>query len=405
MSKPLPRLRMDLDFLPSPLEDRPGLMMRDPFGYSDVTLIVPPPLVPLLAMFDGEQSEDDLRAAIYRMTNDLRSGEIMTHLKDALERAGFLEGPVFEEMREARQRAFAVSPVRQPAHAGSAYPEEAGMLREWLSQKGLEAGADAEDLIGIAAPHVSPEGGWASYREAYRALAPGLADRVFVVLGTSHYGEPEKFGLTRKDFITPFGAARTERPLVEQLASKAPRASKMEDYCHAVEHSIEFQVVFLQALFGPEVRILPILVGPFARSLYRGGRPEDDEGVREFFEALGELQATEGNRLCWVLGVDMAHMGRRYGDPIQAEAQRGEMLEVAERDRARIARLEQGDAEGFWELVQPNHDDLKWCGSAPFYTFLKAVPQARGRMRLYEQWNIDPHSVVSFGALEFRRAA
>ncbi|MCX7603162.1 MAG: AmmeMemoRadiSam system protein B [Bryobacteraceae bacterium] len=405
MSKPLPRLRMDLDFLPSPLEDRPGLMMRDPFGYSDVTLIVPPPLVPLLAMFDGEQSEDELRAAIYRMTNDLRSGEIMDHLKNALERAGFLEGPVFEQMKEARQRAFAESPIRQPAHAGSAYPDEGGMLREWMSQQGLEPGGDGEDLVGIAAPHVSPEGGWASYREAYRVLGRGLADRVFVVLGTSHYGEPEKFGLTRKDFVTPFGTARTERALVERLASRAPRASKMEDYCHAVEHSIEFQVVFLQALFGPEVRILPILVGPFARSLYRGGRPEEDECVREFLDALGELQAAEGKRLCWVLGVDMAHMGRRYGDPIQAEAQRGEMLEVAERDKARIQKLEQGDAEGFWNLVQPNHDDLKWCGSAPFYTFLKAVPEARGRMRHYEQWNIDPQSVVSFGAIEFRRAA
>jgi hypothetical protein len=83
---------MDLDFLPSPLEDRPGLMMRDPFGYSDVTLIVPPPLVPLLAMFDGEQSEDELREAIYRMTNDLRSGEIMNHLKEALEKAGVDRG-------------------------------------------------------------------------------------------------------------------------------------------------------------------------------------------------------------------------------------------------------------------------------------------------------------------------
>jgi len=397
---------MDLDFLPSPLEDRPGLMMRDPFGYSDVTLIVPPPLVPLLAMFDGEQSEDELREAIYRMTNDLRSGEIMNDLKDALERAGFVEGPVFEQMKQARQQAFAESPVREPAHAGTAYPEEGGMLREWLSQRGLEPGGeDAGDLVGIAAPHVSPEGGWASYREAYRALGRPPAERTFVVLGTSHYGEPEKFGLTRKDFVTPFGAARTERTLVEKLAAKAPRASKMEDYCHAVEHSIEFQVVFLQALFGPEVKILPILVGPFARSLYRGGKPEDDEGVREFFDALGELQAAEGKRLCWVLGVDMAHMGRRYGDPIQAEAQRGEMLEVAERDKARIERLEQGDAEGFWELVQPNHDDLKWCGSAPFYTFLKAAPGARGRLRLYEQWNIDPQSVVSFGAMEFRRAA
>jgi AmmeMemoRadiSam system protein B len=396
---------MDLDFLPSPLEDRPGLLMRDPFGYSDVTLIVPPPLVPLLAMFDGEQSEDELREAIYRMTNDLRSGEIMNHLKEALERAGFLEGPAFEEMKAAKQRAFAESPVRPPAHAGSAYPEEGGMLRAWMEQQGLEAGEATEEVIGIAAPHVSPEGGWSCYREAYRALGRAARDRVFVILGTSHYGEPEKFGLTRKDFVTPFGTARTERALVEKLAAKAPRASKMEDYCHAVEHSIEFQVLFLQALYGAEVRILPVLAGPFARSLYRGGMPEDDEGVREFFDALGELQAAEGRRLCWVLGVDMAHMGRRYGDPIQAEARRGEMQEVEERDRERIGKLEAGQAEEFWELVKPNHDDLKWCGSAPFYTFLKAVPEARGRLRLYEQWNIDPQSVVSFAAMEFRRAA
>lgn len=379
--------------------------MRDPFGYSDVTLIVPPPLVPLLAMFDGEQSEDELREAIYRMTNDLRSGEIMTNLRDALERAGFLEGPVFEELREARQRAFAEAPVREPAHAGTAYPEEEGTLREWMQQQGLDAAGDSEEVLGIAAPHVSPEGGWSCYREAYRALGRRMADRVFVILGTSHYGEPEKFGLTRKDFVTPFGTARTERALVERLAAKAPRASRLEDYCHAVEHSIEFQVLFLQALFGTEVKILPLLVGPFARSLYRGGMPEDDEGVREFLDALGEMNAAEGRRLCWVLGVDMAHMGRRYGDPMQAEAQRGEMEEVAERDKERIGKLEAGCAEEFWELVRPNHDDLKWCGSAPFYTFLKAVPEARGRLRIYEQWNIDPHSVVSFGALEFRRAA
>ena len=35
----------------------------------------------------------------------------------------------------------------------------------------------------------------------------------------------------------------------------------MEDYCHAVEHSIEFLVVFLQHLFGSDIRILPVLCG------------------------------------------------------------------------------------------------------------------------------------------------
>ena len=88
----------------------------------------------------------------------------------------------------------------------------------------------------------------------------------------------------------------------------------MEDYCHAVEHSIEFQVLFLQSIFGPDITILPILCGSYAQSIYRGGKPEANENVNRFLGALGEIAAREGDRLLWVLGIDMAHMGRRYGD-------------------------------------------------------------------------------------------
>ena len=175
----------------------------------------------------------------------------------------------------------------------------------------------------------------------------------------------------------------------------------MEDYCHAIEHSIEFQVVFLQHLFGPRIRVVPILCGPYAHSVYHGGLPEDDEAVRRALGALGEIAAREGDRLLWVLGVDMAHIGRRYGDDLIATAGRGEMETVARRDHERIQRMESGDARGFWELVQENHDDLKWCGSAPIYTFLKSVPDARGKLLHYHQWNIDEQSVVSFAGIEF----
>ena len=72
------------------------------------------------------------------------------------------------------------------------------------------------------------------------------------------------------------------------------------------------------------------------------------------------------------------------------------------RDRQRIDRVISGDAAGFWDLLQENRDDLKWCGSSPLYTFLKAVPQARGSVERYEQWNIDEQSVVSFAGLSFR---
>jgi predicted class III extradiol MEMO1 family dioxygenase len=97
----------------------------------------------------------------------------------------------------------------------------------------------------------------------------------------------------------------------------------------------------------------------------------------------------------------MAHMGERYGDPFKATADREEMEEVAARDLARIDRMERGDAAGFWELVRANHDDLKWCGASPIYTFLRALPLARGGLLHYQQWNIDPHSVVSFAGMRF----
>ena len=113
----------------------------------------------------------------------------------------------------------------------------------------------------------------------------------------------------------------------------------MEDYCHAIEHSIEFQVLFLQYLYGPNIRILPILCGSFLRSIYQGGKPEGNEHVQRFFDSLGNISAREGNKLFWVLGVDMAHMGRRYGDQLIARADEGEMAAVAERDKRRIERL------------------------------------------------------------------
>ena len=388
--------------MPSPLEEKPGLVIRDPFHFSDATLIIPPALVGCLELFDGEHSGLDLRAYLVRLTGDLDAGQIETHLLEALSGAGFLEDEIFEQRKAEAERVFAATPVREPAHAGAGYPDQPRELTETLQGYMAGDGARAPHrVLAIAAPHVSPFGGIEAYRAAYSALSPADADRTFVILGTSHYGHPDRLGLTRKPFRTPFGEAITDIRLVDELARTAGSAAAMEDYCHAIEHSIEFQVVFLQHLFGPRIRIVPILCGSYARSLFQGGLPEDDDGVRRIFGALGELAAREGQRLLWVLGVDMAHMGRRYGDPFTATAGRGEMEDVARKDQARIARMELGDAQGFWELVRENQDELKWCGSAPIYTFLKAVPGARGSLLRYQQWNIDDQSVVSFAGMRY----
>jgi hypothetical protein len=399
----LPRLRSTLDFMPSPRRDRPGLLIRDPFQFSDTALIVPPQLIGCLAFFDGEQSPLELRAHLVRITGDVQAGQIEQHLHETLSQAGFLEDENFAARRQQAERSFAEALVRLPQHAGSGYPDQPGELRSVFAEylAGADEAAAPGSTAAIAAPHVSPFGGVDAYRAAYSSLSEADADRTFVVLGTSHYGEPDRFGLTRKPFATPYGETRPEAALIEEIARAAGEAAVMEDYCHAVEHSIEFQIVFLQHLFGPRIRVVPVLCGPFGQGMRPGGMPEDAEGVRRMLDVLGNIAAREGSRLLWVLGVDMAHVGRRYGDEFTAIAGQGAMEEVAARDRDRISRMEAGDAQGFWERVREHQDDLKWCGSAPIYTLLRILPAARAKLRHYQQWNIDPQSVVSFAGVRF----
>lgn len=401
MGRTLPPLRTDLDFMPSPVPERPGLMIRDPFRYSDATLIIPPALVHCLELFDGQRTELDLRAALVALTGDLRVGELVENLVNSLREAGFLQDDAFAALRSARRQAFEQAPVREASHAGSAYPEDPLALQALLARWLDGAVPRQEPLAGVAAPHVSPDGGWQCYRDAYAALPREAAERTFVILGTSHFGEPERFGLTRKPFRTPLGEARPAEEEIAWLAARAGDAVIVEDYCHAVEHSIEFQVVFLQHVYGAGVRILPVLCGSCISPMRQGRLPEDAPAVAHFLEALGELAARQGDRLVWILGVDLAHVGRRYGDPFAVRANQGRMRAVAEADRRRLERILAGDASGFWELLRAEQDPLRWCGASVFYTFLRAAPQARGRLLRYEQWNIDPQSVVSFAALAF----
>ena len=400
----LPALRVDIELMPSPIADRPGYLLRDPMRYTDDVLVVPPVWGPVLASLDGRHTLAEARA---RMLEQLPGAEVpleaIAELVSALEASGYVDGAQLEERISTRRRDFAAATVREPAHAGSAYPDNgAEATSELVAKLGGEAPESTPFPVALAAPHVSPEGGYASYRQAYR-LPPLERETTFVVLGTSHYGAPERFGTTAKPFRTPLGTTEVDGGALELLRSRGGEGIVHEDYCHRVEHSVEFQVLFLQHRLRGPFRILPILCGPFVDSLSTGRRPEELDSNRRVFDALGELAARRDD-LVWVLGVDLAHIGLRYGHRAPARANQGRMNEVKDRDEARLERVCAGDAEGLHELVHPGADDLNWCGYSPIYTYLRsagAARRVRGESLSYEQWNIDDGSVVSFAALHF----
>jgi len=367
---------------------------------------VAPPWTVGLRFLDGDHTELDLQEALTRATGQLVFSDTVRQFEAALREQGFLETEEFYRLRDEKQAQFRERSERLPVHAGEAYPAGAADVRSTFARYfGAVEGSSSlsSTALGVAAPHVSPEGGRNCYAVSYRGLAalPGVAEHTFVVLGTSHYGSPEKFGLTRKPFITPLGTLHVNLELVDWLEQHGGEAVSREDYCFAIEHSIEFQCVFLQYVLGSDLTIVPILCAPFAESLQTGLPPETDAAVASFFETLQELAESQAGRLFWVLGIDLAHVGRRYGNDFAAKADQGAMAAVAEQDRQLLESLCAGELGKFFELVKMNGDELNWCGYSALYTFATALPRARGRVLRYEQWNIDPQSVVSFASLEF----
>ena len=134
MSKQLPRLRRGLDMFPSPVPERPGFVLRDPFRYSDEVLIIPPLLAAGLSLYDGESTVLDVQAHLTRLIGQLVPNEIIESMTEVMQRNGFLETEELERLRAKKHAEFAAAPLRLPAHSGSGYPDQTAELRTQLDE-------------------------------------------------------------------------------------------------------------------------------------------------------------------------------------------------------------------------------------------------------------------------------
>ena len=151
-----------------------------------------------------------------------------------------------------------------------------------------ERWVQANGFRGILSPHIDFQRGGQVYSWSYRELVEHSHADTFVVLGVAHQYCRRRFALTCKDFETPLGVVATDRSYVDQITSLAGRDLFEDELSHRTEHSIEFQVVFLQYVLGGrrDFRIVPILVGSFHDLMERGVDPIDDPEVSRFVHAL-----------------------------------------------------------------------------------------------------------------------
>ena len=249
--------------------------MRDSYGYSEQSLIVPPLLAHCLQFFDGEHSELDIHEELVRLTGDLQSGGRWPTISS--KRCTTADSWKTKSTADSRKRNIAPSPTRpcgNPRTPGADYPKRRGADRRASGVAGPAGGNQTDGLLGIAAPHVSPAGGYDPYRSAYETLGHQERDRTFIVLGTSHYGAPEKFGLTRKNYRTPWGDAHTDLALVEELHGARLPGHLEEDFSMP-EHSVRSSGgLFAISSSGRNVKIRPSCAARLPKACIRAVKPK-----------------------------------------------------------------------------------------------------------------------------------
>jgi AmmeMemoRadiSam system protein B len=156
--------------------------------------------------------------------------------------------------------------VRQPAVAGAFYPGEARTLAGTVA--GLLAAAHAEGPAGAAptppkvliVPHAGYVYSGLMAARAYTQLA-GVRDRVrrVVLLGPVHRVPVRGLALPGvQAFATPLGEIEIDAEAVAAL--KPLRQVVVHPAAHALEHSLEVQLPFLQSVLD-DFKLLPLAVG------------------------------------------------------------------------------------------------------------------------------------------------
>jgi len=375
------------------------------------------PLLDLVSLFDGEHSIAEMREIFRERHGEAPTAEQIRAIVERMDAAGFLDSPRFAERRRQIEEAFHRSPVRPAAHAGTAYASEAHGLRVQLdaffehaegpgARSAVVLGPDGAPAAlggrprGLIAPHIDFHRGGPTYAWAYRELAQRSDADLFVILGTCHAGMQDPFAATLKPYETPLGRTEGDRDFLEALARRYGGDIFASEGAHRVEHSVEFQVVMLQHLFGGRrpFTIVPLLASFLHEALGRRSEPEADPRVPRFIEALGETMAASGRRICLVAGVDLAHVGPRFGD--MAPNTEAALGDVELQDRVMLGAVTAGDPLGFYGAVALDGDARRICGLSPIYTFLRALPGVEGRLLRYSQWP-DPQGAVTFCAAVF----
>ncbi len=399
-----------LEPIPFREEGQDLVLLRDPVQVSAEMLVVSPVLLAMISLLDGQRTVDQARDEFKRFSGQAFPPEELEKILKRLDEAFFLDNSRFRQKHQQVVEEFRQESVRQAFHAGQSYPDQSAELADLISSfyldsagAGLPGRGDSKPLRALIAPHIDLRLGGPCYSHAYRALAQSAPPDLFVILGTGHHGLPEMFSVALKDFETPLGTARVDREFAQLLRGHIGGPEFGEDLTHRNEHTIEFQVLFLQHLLrGRPFRILPVLVSfSYLDFELKEVAARQQRLFWTFVQALQKAESESGRSICYIASVDLTHMGPRYGDRFQPSQEH--IQKARARDAEMLNEVLAGSPGGFFDYVRDEEDRRRICGFSPLYTMLTLLQGRKGELLNHSQAVMDDSgSFVTFASAVVR---
>ena len=407
----IPHIR-PVELTPTEVEDKPVVTLQDPLHIVEEMLIMTPIAGLIVALFDGSRTVAQIAEVIQEQIKQSVPLEEIYSLAQQLDERHFMVSPAFTDFYRELVNDFRSAGRRPAFYAEKAYPADPDRLRELLGSfftgengPGAPFGEakDEAPVRGLIAPHIDLRHGGPAFAKAYHALTESSPPDMFVILGTAHAGSDGMFVASAKTFETPLGDIETDVDFIERLNEHYGGELFEDEILHRAEHTIEYQLLFLQYLYGGRhpIKIVPILCSYSHEMSQDELAPEYAGRIEAFGKALKETIQKTQQKVCVIGSVDLAHLGPRYGDPEALSAEQLQLLE--EQDRRTLELVASGDAEAFNANVIADNNNRRLCGYPCLHTMLQAGDFSGGELLCYEQAQVeDAGSVVSFTSMIFR---
>lgn len=404
MERENPCLRADLEFIPIEDQGRKLIAVRDPLGLTPDGTAIPAEGFGLIGMLDGTRTREELLEELQKQAGEQQFS--MKHLMDILDQLDsvyLLYSKRFAIQWRELVDEFSQQKVRTASLGGRGYPEDPEELKVFLEDivtTPREEHTKPPDgpIKGIVAPHIDPGVAKLVYAASYNLVRKIAAPKRVVLLGVGHAMPQGLFATTTKAFETPLGLTANDEFASMALTRAGAGAMALNEFAHKTEHSIEFQLIFLQHLLGPDAfTIVPVLCGAPSLNLQDYSRKAFLQKAGGFLDALRELVADPDTLI--LAGVDLSHVGSKFGHDKPARDMEEDAIA---HDQRLLKALTEPDADALWAESARVEDRYNVCGFSALATLIEVLPPGEGVLVDYSMWHEDPtHSAVSFASCAF----